>query len=384
MNDLLIVGVDPGTTVGYSILDLNGNLIEINSRKNIPFSSLISIIINYGIPAVISCDKTPAPKFVQKLAVKLGARLIKPEENISAEEKRKSTAPYKEKIGNIHESDSLAAALFASDKIKPLLKKIEKALKKENKLELSDKVKEIALKQDLAISDIIEILTKPEEKAEIIKKAIEQRQFAAEDFFNLYNKLKQSKKDIMLLKKQNENLIRELNKKPQIKIPQQKTDEKLLFKEIIIQKLSKQLKEKENNIGKLNKQILEFNNHFAVLNKNYLLKNLDNLSYKHFDLRNKLLNIQPEDILFVGDITIHSKKTIEELKDRVKTIVYGKATNKVLQELPFTFINSKNLDIKQTELFAFVPKTQLDKELTKQDVLSKIIIEYKKSKSHHT
>jgi predicted RNase H-like nuclease (RuvC/YqgF family) len=381
MNKLLLVGIDPGTTVGYCIFDLNGNLIEINSKKNLPFSSLVSILIEFGIPLIVSCDKTPAPKFVQKLAVKLGSKLIKPEENISVKEKRELTIPFKEKIKNIHESDSLVAALFALDKIKPLLKKIENALKKRNKLELLDKVRETAIKQDLAISDIIEILTRPEQEVKIIKKAIEKREFSAKDFFNLYNKLKRSKKDIQFLKQQNQNLIQELAKKPKIKIPRQKTDEKILFKEITIQKLNNKLKEKQGNIEQLNNKISELNSYFAEINKNYLLKKLDNLSYSHFQSRNKLLNIEPGDILFVEDLTIHSEKTIKEVKNKV--IIYKKATNKILQDLPFTFINSKNLNIKQTKLFAFVPKAQLDKELAKQDILSKIVKEYRESKSHH-
>jgi len=383
MSKLLVVGVDPGTTLGYTILDLDGNIIEINSSKTLSFSSLISNIIEYGTPAIVSCDKTPAPKFVYKLAVKLGAKLIRPEENIPAKEKRALTNPYKEKIKNIHESDSFAAALFALDKIKPLLKKIDKVLKKENKPELLDKVREVSIKQDLAISDILEILTKPEEEVKIIKKIIYKRNFTEKDFFNLYDKLKRTKKDIQLLKQQNKNLIEKLNKKPEIKIPKQKIDEKLLFKEIIIQKLNKQLKEKENIIEKLNKQILELKNHFSLLNNDYLLKKLDNLSYQHFDLRNKSLNIQQEDILFVDDITIHSKKTIEELKNKVQIIVYNKATNKVLEGLPFVFINSNNLTIKQIGLFAFVSKTQFDKELSKQDILTNIIKEYRKTKPHH-
>ena len=381
MSELLIVGVDPGTTVGYAVFSLNGNLIEVNSRKNIPFSSLISILIKFGMPVIVSCDKTPAPKFVQKLAVKLGARLIKPKENISVKKKRELTSSYREKTKNIHESDSLVAALLALSKIKPLLKKIDNDLKKENKLELLDKVREIALKQDLAISDIVEILAKPEEEAKIIKKAIEKREFSAKDFFNIYNKLKRAKNDIQLLKQQNENLIKETAKKPKIRIPRQKTDQKLLFKEITIQKLNKQLKEKQDEIEELNKQRAELNNCFANLNKNYLLKKLDNLSHQHFDLRNKSLNIQSEDILFVDDITINSKKTIEELKGRIKIIIYKKATKKLLQELPFSFIDADKLTMRHIDLFAFVLKTQLEKELAKQDFLTKIVTEYRKERT---
>lgn len=381
MKKLLIVGIDPGTTIGYSILDLEGNLIEIGSEKNLSFSSLISIIINQGIPVIFSCDVTPAPSFVQKLAIKTGAKLIRPRKNLSVKEKRDLTSPFKEKVNNIHESDSLAAALFGFKEIKTLLRKIDVALK--NKKELLYQVREIVIKQEIPIKEVIDILEKPKEDTKILKKVIEKREFSQKDFFILYNKLKRADNDIRVLQKQNKNLIEELNKKPKIKIPRQKTDEKLLFKEIIIQKLDKKLEEKEEDIKKLNKQIFELNSCFADLNSNYLLKKLDNLSYQHFNIRNKLFNIQEDDVLFVDDLTIHSKKTIEGLREMVKIIIYNKSTKKILNELPFTFIDAKKLTIKQTDLFAFVSRFHLDKEISKQDILSKIVTEYRKSKLHH-
>lgn len=35
MSELLIVGIDPGTTVGYAILDIEGNLLILNSSKHL-------------------------------------------------------------------------------------------------------------------------------------------------------------------------------------------------------------------------------------------------------------------------------------------------------------------------------------------------------------
>ena len=35
--ELLIVGVDPGTTVGYAAIDFEGNVIKTHSEKNLDF-----------------------------------------------------------------------------------------------------------------------------------------------------------------------------------------------------------------------------------------------------------------------------------------------------------------------------------------------------------
>ena len=45
----IIVGFDPGLTVGIAILDLKGNLISLESFKEIRRSEIVSHIIDYGI-----------------------------------------------------------------------------------------------------------------------------------------------------------------------------------------------------------------------------------------------------------------------------------------------------------------------------------------------
>ena len=45
MKPLLIVGIDPGVTVGYALLDINGNVIKLYSSKELDLDKLISKII---------------------------------------------------------------------------------------------------------------------------------------------------------------------------------------------------------------------------------------------------------------------------------------------------------------------------------------------------
>lgn len=90
MKKLLIAGIDPGTTLGYALLDLNGNVVKINSSKQLDMSTLILEIIKEGKVIVIGTDKAKAPKFVEKTAAKIGARLIIPREDLTVEEKEKS------------------------------------------------------------------------------------------------------------------------------------------------------------------------------------------------------------------------------------------------------------------------------------------------------
>ena len=125
MKQLLIIGIDPGTTLGYSIIDLEGNILEINSEKELSINTLISRIINYGKPIAIGCDVCPAPKAVETVATKFGAKLIEPDKDLLVKEKDELTSEFKKDYSNAHQKDSLASALYAHEILFPLISKIK-------------------------------------------------------------------------------------------------------------------------------------------------------------------------------------------------------------------------------------------------------------------
>ena len=140
--NLLIVGVDPGTTLAYAILDVNGNLIKLRSSKNLNLSRLIFDTIRYGKIIVVGCDVCKVPSFVQEYAIKIGAKIICPKEDLGVREKR---GLVRGKVKNRHQRDALASAIFAHKKIKNLLTKIDNYVKEKNKEEYADKIKELLL-----------------------------------------------------------------------------------------------------------------------------------------------------------------------------------------------------------------------------------------------
>ena len=144
---LLITGIDPGTTLGYAILDDKGEFLSSGSGKNITLSELINNIIYFGRPLLVGCDKNPAPSFNEKLAVKLGAKLFYPKQDLLVKEKKELINKYNAKL-NIHEQDALASAVFAFEKHKRFLGKIERFLKKDNKQDLEEDVKLIMMRNE--------------------------------------------------------------------------------------------------------------------------------------------------------------------------------------------------------------------------------------------
>ncbi len=127
MKEYLIVGIDPGTTVGLAFVDLRGNVINVESGKNLSFSEIMYEIQDHGEPVIVATDKAQPPEMVKRIAGLTNARLYSPPEDLSHQEKLELVKKYS--LKNQHEKDALAAALKAynvySGKIRSMLKKLD-------------------------------------------------------------------------------------------------------------------------------------------------------------------------------------------------------------------------------------------------------------------
>lgn len=124
----IIVGVDPGITVGIAILDTKGNIIDLVSKREAKKSDLIKHISKFGKPVIIASDVNPLPKMIGKLASALGSEVFYPETSLSNAEKVKIIKKYIDEIKNLHQKDALAASLKAFKKYHELFLKIEETL----------------------------------------------------------------------------------------------------------------------------------------------------------------------------------------------------------------------------------------------------------------
>jgi uncharacterized protein len=128
----IIVGYDPGLTVGIAILNLNGELISLDSFKEIRRSEIISHIIAYGNTVLVATDVYPAPKTVRKIATTLNSKIWSPYKNMSVESKIETVDNFTG-MGNslnvpqnAHERDALAAAVKTYKDHSKKFKQIEK------------------------------------------------------------------------------------------------------------------------------------------------------------------------------------------------------------------------------------------------------------------
>jgi len=140
----IIVGFDPGLTVGIAILDLNGDLLYLNSFKEISKSEIINIIMEQGTVVLIATDVEQTPKAVKKLASSLNSKIFTPKSDIPVSHKTELVNNFLNNIGDFkfdsneriehssdynrdaHKRDSLAAAIIAYNNYKKKLNQLER------------------------------------------------------------------------------------------------------------------------------------------------------------------------------------------------------------------------------------------------------------------
>jgi uncharacterized protein len=83
----IIVGVDPGTTVGIAALDLDGSLVELKSSRHMSINDWIEEISAIGKPVLIASDVAHMPSSVDKIRRSFHAAGYNPPEDRTQEEK---------------------------------------------------------------------------------------------------------------------------------------------------------------------------------------------------------------------------------------------------------------------------------------------------------
>lgn len=132
LNRPLIVGIDPGITTGVAVLDINGNIIAVYSKREAGRKELLKSISEFGKPIVVASDVNPCPRSVKNFARIFGSRIFYPEESLSVVKKTNLTKKFSENLKNRHEVDSLAAGIRAWKNYRGFFGKIKIELEKNN------------------------------------------------------------------------------------------------------------------------------------------------------------------------------------------------------------------------------------------------------------
>ncbi len=380
---LLIVGIDPGITTAYAVFDIDGKFIHSNSSKQYDLGAIISEIIGFGKPVLAGTDKAKIPGTVEAFAAKTGARVVSPQEDLKVDEKKKMTVNIN--FSDEHQADAAASALFAYREMRQLLDKIDFFAARNKKQNIRNLIKELVITRKISIRSAVDIIEKKDEESKIVEKAVSERAFSENDFLKLYNKLKRYEAEIKLVKMHNNNLKSKIFhlERNQFRIEKPKADGKIQtdFREKRIRFLENVIRSKVDNAEGLKSLIRRYNAIISNIGSYHILKKLETFGINEFNFKNKVLNIQRNDILLVDNPNVASSSVIDMLKDKVFVIIHKKQISKKVEaSMPFVFVSAGKLKIEEDRYFAFVDRKQLEMEKGKIGWARKIIDDYKKEK----
>ncbi|MEM1695849.1 MAG: DUF460 domain-containing protein [Desulfurococcaceae archaeon] len=129
----LIVGIDPGTTIGVAALDLDGRPVLITSLRSPDREKLIELLMSKGKPVLLAVDTAKPPEYVKKISAMTNTQIYAPDRDLSTEEKQRMISEYISVfnivVPDVHAGDALAAALKAYKLIRPLVEEVESKIR---------------------------------------------------------------------------------------------------------------------------------------------------------------------------------------------------------------------------------------------------------------
>lgn len=389
------MGIDPGTTTGYAILDLTGKLIETSAVKALTTDQLITKMICHGTALIVGCDKAKVPDAVATFATKVGAKIISPDKDLLVEEKRKLTeqTPCK----NTHEMDATASAIFAWKNLEPLFTKINRVLAKQGKTSLEEEVKTIVIKKQISIKTTLSLIEKQKlsqnpTKINQIKNNNPSQQTIPLQKNKNYTDKKKYEQQITGLKQEKHNIYTELQQLKKItrklhakneQLEQNKTTHpELIRKEQTIRTLTNTLKQKDTKITELREQNNKLYQLLSKSKNSVIMPRLKNLGWQEYIHRTQKFPINPQDIIFVDDPYSFSEQTLKELKTKNITIISNKETKtNTLTSIGIAVMNVKDIQVELHPSIAVIKKTDLDNKRKERFWIQDIIQEYRQERS---
>lgn len=381
---LLIVGIDPGTTCAYALLEVTGKVIITNSFRNVSRHELIMSITKYGQPLVIGSDKAKLPEAVKEIATSFGAEIVTPINDLTIEQKNLLVTCS---VENDHERDALAAAIHAYNKYAQLLEKIRQFAVRNDKKHLLNNVYVLVVKDKLSIVDAVRLLERPEpRKKKIIHEIIRENSEDKKDLLFLYKEMRQLQNANELLKNSLKNKEREIQKmqseeaRHSISVEERVRD-LVKNKEKTISALTIALKKKEAITLHLERENAWLRELIFDKDIYVVAKKMSTLGRKEFSTRKRTVKIRRGDILYVDDPTIVSDVVVRELSKCVEVLLHSRALSAASKRrLPFTCLLVPTSAVRWYDDFVVVEKSVYEKLCKEHRSLHEIVEEYQRER----
>ncbi len=371
MRELLIVGVDPGTTIGYAVLDTRGKLIRARSSKQLELNSIVEEVVQLGSILAIGTDKQKCPQLIEKIAAKTGAKIVLPDYDLPVAEKESMVQGF---AGNQHEKDSLAAALYAYKELEPLLQRIGKTLAQEGKQELFMEVTKTVVMDGINIKEALHNVERqmaekmPAAEGAAIQKETETKDVRADKRLGILEKENKILREyvskllgrIKKTEKERDRIAK--GSRQDSKAPlKEKLDEKEKNHSELLMKLQRIINEKDRQIGRLKAEMQQLERIAAA--GNIVVKKLNTLGFDELRQKNGALGIGRNDVVLVENPDSFSEKTLDYMRERNVTILTRKkispAVARILHDAELTAISVDGIITMEAENFAAADRERL-------------------------
>jgi predicted RNase H-like nuclease (RuvC/YqgF family) len=373
----IIVGIDPGITVGIAAIDLDGRIVALHSERNMPVGEVFRFISELGHPVIVATDVSPAPGFVEKIARSFKAQLFVPRESLRVEEKNELLRSLGIRVEDDHQRDALAAAYKAYLKIKPKLEHVEAKLR-EAGLKRADEVKALVI-QGYNLGEAMQKVARRErskEEPEEERPSVDVRPYV--------RKIRELEERIAFLERENEELrgiIREQRKtierlERRIADYDEEVRQKVLRERELeskvkrIEILEKQLREAKALIERLSRDLVKVKrmNVVEIRGSAVPLKVLRVLSWRELEKIEREVGLRRGDVLFVINPAGAGRAIAETLVEKgIKALITEKPlpepVREVLRKAYVPFFTSEELDVKRIDEFAVVERETLERAI---------------------
>ncbi len=393
----VIVGVDPGTTTAVAVLDLNGNILGVKSKKGWNPSEVVEYITSLGKPVVIATDKSNPPDFVLKLKASFQAVLHAPKEDLSIERKRYLTSKFT--FLNDHERDAIAAAMDAYNSYKNKLKNIEKRIPMGMDVD--------AVKAEIIRGTPLKDIIAGEESKE--KKDVEQPpqtdevKILRDDLAKKDKIIRELEEENKLLRKEIKTLKEEIERLRAKIVALSREEHEKVRRENYIKTLEHELKELRSILKEKDRTIEELKRRIEVLKRMKVLefsgwksiKVLKKFTKDEIERLEESFGINEGDVIYIEDSSGGGKVTAEYLCDKkIKAVIVrnemSHLAKSVFEERGIPVIDFSEVEIEVGEDLAIINSEKFERiyklkieemEKRKIDRLEMMFLEYKSRRS---
>jgi len=392
----IIVGIDPGTTTAWAVLDLDGNKLHVGSSKGMGLSALISVITFFGRPLIVGCDKKKIPGFVDEFARKFGARVANPRDDLKVEFKRNLVSGIA--FENTHEMDALASAIFAQKEMNPLLDRVKRFIEKED---ISRKKNENPEESSIGIerpsvsaAELFEtVLTTGisiKEAASLLEEEESLSGTGNEDLppakktRAILSILRAAQKESEILKDHNEQLAKESNQWKQrtkslegiMKSLRTKRAPDTSGKDATITHLRKTISKLQNENGQSRKTIEGMQKILLDVQSHVVAIMMENLGTEELERVLRWNNIDTTSIIFVKRPTHVNSRVV----DRLKAVQPLLLCDERVKNHPLPFVCIKGTPRVMLGKIAVFPADRVSAQVDEANLIHRVVGDYKKER----